>query len=117
MFAEDLVQKMAFYQGRPIIFGSYNIAPLKADVVVTDVYFEGGIGYATFDVSFEGLTNTTEGSVILDTYAVGEMHFENVGFDTIVWRAPQAGETFNTWDLLPAMYHPEEGVLVQSEDW
>lgn len=145
MFAEDVVQKMSYYQIKPIdpesvipmipLTVRVSIENLYYDKTPVDVYVPGqatkyqtGLGYVTFDLSFTGIMGTIiyddddePIGVRFDTYIETNVEMENVGF-YLYYRWEGAQKPFeHWWDVEQALIHPKTTEpfyeLIQPEPW
>lgn len=111
ILAEDIVQKMSYYQLVPVSFPMVPVIPLSAKASVSSVSYEDGYGYATFDVEFYGITiddyDPETGAFVFDVPANGKMHFENLPMGMYYSYDQKPYEHF--WDVNPH--------LEASDDW
>lgn len=131
IFAEDVVQKMSYYQIKPINPAEIIVPmiPLTARVSIEDIYYDKtpvyvyipgsttdkyqtGLGYVSFTLDFTGIMGTViydeylePIGVRFDTYIETNVKLENVGF-YLYYRWEGAQSPFeHWWDVEQALLH------------
>ena len=104
IFAEDVTQKMSYYERMGVEDQTLPMIPLTAKTSVQSVAYDAGLGFVTFSVDFTGLMGTYYPiaeepyyELVFDTYGEGHLEVNNVAF-SIQYRQDLSTAYENYWD-------------------